>query len=153
MRNKRARQNRIIKIIQEKELGSQEKLLSELLRKGEKVTQTTLSRDLREIGVIKIPLEGGLYRYKINPEDSPSIDLRFEFSHFVTRIDSAKNLVVIHTEPGGAQGVARAIDRANLKNVLGTLAGDDTVLVVINKTSNTSKVIKYFENALKGVTK
>ncbi len=153
MKEKRSRQNKIITIIQEKELGSQEELIGELLKMGEKVTQATLSRDLREIGIIKVPIEGGLYRYKLNPEESTSIDIRFEFLHFVTGIIYAQNLIVIHTEPGSAQGVARAIDRADLSLVLGTVAGDDTIFVAINKVSNTPKMVKYFEDVLKGEKK
>ncbi len=110
--------------------------LAELLKeKGILVTQPTLSRDLEELGVIKVRLpnvEGQAYVLPELPKDRilPLDHLRRVLSEWVVEINFSANLVVVRTPPGSAHVVASALDRSNLANAIGTVAGDDTVLVI-----------------------
>ncbi len=113
------------------------------------VTQATLSRDLSEIGVVKIRKGSGYYIYKISSELSGMAHaLRNKFINFVREIKTTGNLVVIKTPPGEAQGVARAIDLAEIKHILGTVAGDDTILVVVEDPQSARVIYKKFQNLL-----
>ena len=124
------RQRRIVQLLRSRAVSSQEELAELLARNGERVTQATLSRDLEELGAIKVR-ENGHVVYRL-PEEPPPGDewLRRMLTEFALDIVSSGNLVVIKTPPGGANAVARALDNAVIKDVIGTVAGDDTILVV-----------------------
>ena len=124
------RQRRIVQLLRSRAVSSQEELAELLARNGERVTQATLSRDLEELGAIKVR-ENGHVVYRL-PEEPPPGDewLRRMLTEFALDVVSSGNLVVIKTPPGGANAVARALDNAVLKDVIGTVAGDDTILVV-----------------------
>jgi len=124
------RQRRIVQLLRGQQVSSQEELAELLARNGEKVTQATLSRDLEELGAIKVR-ENGHVVYRL-PEGPPPGDewLRRMLEEFALEVSSSQNLVVVKTPPGGANAVARALDNAGLKDVIGTVAGDDTILVV-----------------------
>jgi transcriptional regulator of arginine metabolism len=128
------RQHRIRRLIEEQPISNQAQLLQLLEADGVVTTQATVSRDLEEIGAIKIRLPGGTTAYAI-PEyarDRASSDdhLRRLMGEFVVEVGRSGGLVVLRTPPGSAHVVASALDRAALPDVLGTVAGDDTVLVV-----------------------
>ena len=127
------RRNLITKLLARGSFSSQEDLAKALSRAGMETTQTTLSRDLRSLGVIKRPVSGGKTVYELpgpaqetTDEERRLLDLR----HFVNEVSVAQNLVVIRTPPGHAQGVARAVDLGGFSGVMGTIAGDDTVMAV-----------------------
>jgi transcriptional regulator of arginine metabolism len=124
------RQRRIVQLLRKQQISSQDELADLLARNGEHVTQATLSRDLEELGAIKVR-ENGHVVYRL-PEEPPPGDewLRRMLTEFALEVISSGNLVVIKTPPGGANAVARALDNAGLKDVIGTVAGDDTILVV-----------------------
>ena len=124
------RQRRIVQLLRRQQISSQEELADMLARNGEKVTQATLSRDLEELGAVKVR-ENGRVVYRL-PEAPPSGDewLRRMLEEFALEVGSSGNLVVVKTPPGGANAVARALDNAGIKDVIGTVAGDDTILVV-----------------------
>jgi transcriptional regulator of arginine metabolism len=124
------RQRRIVQLLRKQQISSQEDLAELLGRNGERVTQATLSRDLEELGAIKVR-ENGRVVYRL-PEEPPSGDdwLRRMLTEFALEVVSSGNLVVVKTPPGGANAVARALDNAALKDVIGTVAGDDTILCV-----------------------
>ena len=124
------RQRRIVQLLRKQQVSSQEDLAELLGRNGERVTQATLSRDLEELGAIKVR-ENGRVVYRL-PEEPPSGDewLRRMLTEFALEVVSSGNLVVVKTPPGGANAVARALDNAALKDVIGTVAGDDTILCV-----------------------
>jgi transcriptional regulator of arginine metabolism len=124
------RQRRIVQVLRHQRVSSQEELAELLKRNGERVTQATLSRDLEELGAIKVR-ENGRVVYRL-PEEPPAGDdwLRRMLQEFAVEIEPSGNLVVIKTPPGGANAVARALDNAGAKDVIGTVAGDDTILVV-----------------------
>ncbi len=146
---KKVRQQKIKELIQTREISTQEELVSELRKSDISVTQATLSRDLREIGVVKISKGLGDYVYKIADEVSSSErELKNKFLNFVRDIKDTGNLILIKTPPGEAQGVARVIDLAEIEYILGTVAGDDTILVVVDSADNTKKVKKKFQDLL-----
>jgi len=133
-----ARQHLIQEILANKSISSQNELLIELKKKGFEVTQTTLSRDLDDLGAIKTDDNNGQSKYLIPESDPDRINetglarnrLEKLASDLVVGVDHSANLAIIHTPAGAAQFVASIIDHATLKNVIGTIAGDNTVLVI-----------------------
>ncbi len=146
---KKIRQQKIKELIESKEICTQEQLVSELLKNNLPVTQATLSRDLREIGVVKMFKGLDHQVYRIAEEVSGSQrELKNKFLNFVRDIKSTGNLILIKTPPGEAQGVARVIDLAEMEHILGTVAGDDTILVVVDAPANLLGVKKKFNDLL-----
>ena len=133
MKNKRQRLSVISEILHLQIIGSQEELLSILKEKGYEVTQATLSRDLKVLKVAKTPLSNGLYKYTLPLAVKPETMLPQEtktFNGTVLSLDFSGNLAVIKTKPGYANAVAWDIDNRATYEVLGTIAGDDTLLLV-----------------------
>lgn len=135
---KPARQARIAELIAEHVVESQAQLLELLAADGHSITQATLSRDLEEIGAHKARADTGHSRYVV-PQDGPAAPVPAArlgrlVSELLTGIDVAQNMVVLRTPPGAASFLASAIDRAGLGDVVGTIAGDDTILVVVRTT-------------------
>ncbi len=130
--NKSFRQGQILKVIRNKGIYTQDELGRELSRLGIQSTQVTLSRDMRELGLVKTA-EG----YRQLQTESAGPDLATVANEFLLDIRVAQNLVVLRTSPGNANSLAIALDRKNLEEVVGTIAGDDTVLVITtdNKTA------------------
>ena len=128
--SKRTRQQAILEIVRGKRVPSQAVLAQELSRNGFNVTQATLSRDIADLNLMKS--QGSYITLKnAGVADLPQIpDPMGTLRRLVTRVDQANNLVVVKTSPGSAQPVALAIDDGRYEEVLGTVAGDDTVLVV-----------------------
>jgi len=137
-------------LINAQDVENQEQLVEALERHAISVTQATLSRDLREMGVTKIPKGLGRFIYKITTAELPATkkDLKNKFINFVREIKNAGNLILIKTLPGEAQGVARVIDNAKIDNILGTVAGDDTILIVIDKFVNVKRIINTFREVM-----
>jgi len=123
--NKSFRQGQILKVIRRKEIFTQEELARELSSVGIHATQVTLSRDIRELGLVKTP-EG----YRQLPAETGGPDLAATAEEYLQDIRVAQNLVVLRTSPGTANSLAIALDREELEEVVGTVAGDDTVLVI-----------------------
>jgi transcriptional regulator of arginine metabolism len=132
------RQHRILRILEEQPVSSQAQLVQLLEAEGVVATQATVSRDLEELGAVKVRIPGGTMAYAIpdyTRERSSSDDhLKRLMGDFVVEVSHSANLVVLRTPPGSAHVVASALDRASLTHVLGTIAGDDTVLVVCNES-------------------
>jgi transcriptional regulator of arginine metabolism len=122
---KRYRQGQILKLIRTRSISTQEELASALRASGVEATQVTLSRDIHEMGLVKTP-EG--YRL-LPPQDRPD-DLASIAAEFVRDVRLAQNQIVLRTAPGHASLVGVALDSADWPEVVGTLAGDDTVLVI-----------------------
>jgi len=124
----------ILAIIKEKPVRTQEELGEALKDWGVEVTQATLSRDIKELGLIKIPTPEGYYRYALSGDKIfPEVFKRAErmFADTVLSIDFTENLIVIKTTSGTAQGVAAVLDELEWKEIVGTIAGDDSILVVV----------------------
>lgn len=129
---KRERHAAILELIASRKVRSQEELRRLLGKRGFRVTQATLSRDLRELRVVKVPHAAGETYYAAPSEtEIPALD-RLLPQLFVS-LDGVQNLLVVKTLAGGAQAVAEAIDWEEWAEVLGTLAGDDTILVVLRR--------------------
>ncbi|MCB1018540.1 MAG: ArgR family transcriptional regulator [Bryobacterales bacterium] len=122
--SKAARQSLLLRIVRERSPRTQEEVASLLASRGVEVSQVTLSRDLRELGVVKAP-EG--YREPQATPRPPEEALLRTLREFVTAVETAQNLVVVKTNPGGAAAVALGLDRAGWKEIVGTVAGDDTI--------------------------
>ena len=149
---KEQRQGLLREIIGQQGVGGQHHVQMELARRGVDVTQATISRDLQEMGYVKGRTENGAYRYELY--DKPSEDslrkrLRIMFRDFVTDVRSTQNLVLVRTSPGNANGVASLIDGLRNADILGTVAGDDTILVVVDTAANRRKVELSFRKLMK----
>ncbi len=129
--NKNFRQGQILKIIRNKEIYTQDELARELSQLGIQTTQVTLSRDVRELALVKTP-EG----YRQLPSETGGPQLVDVANEYLLDIRVAQNLVVLRTSPGNANSLAIAIDREELPVVVGTVAGDDTVLVITPDNQN-----------------
>ena len=135
---KTQRQAKIMEIIYNKNVETQEQLLAELQAAGFHSTQATISRDIKELRIIKELTSFGTYRYCISANEVSSTfsgKLNAIFRECITSFDYAQNILVIHTLPGLASAAASAIDAMSLSVVLGTLAGDDTVFIVMRDSN------------------
>jgi transcriptional regulator of arginine metabolism len=133
---KAERQRLIASVVSRKRVGTQHELLDALAATGCRVTQATISRDIRELGLEKRHDALGRPRYELRPEhgrrrSDPHEALSAVLAQFGRAATSAQNIVVVQSELGTAPAIARALDRAAHPRVIGTLAGDDTVLVIV----------------------
>jgi transcriptional regulator of arginine metabolism len=138
--DRKRRQEAILSAIRQKTIRNQNELLDALTKAGMAMTQSTLSRELKALGIAKAPDGRGGYRYVAGAASAegplaPVIA-------FVTSFESARNLVVVKTPPGNAMGVARAIDEAEWTEVMGTIAGDDTILLICRSDADAQAVEK-----------
>ena len=131
---KSKRQAKIMEIISNRNVETQEQLLALLQEEGFRGTQATISRDIKELRIVKELTNLGTYRYSLpNNEVSNSFSARLNtiFRECVTGFDYAQNIIVIRTLPGLASAAASAIDSMNMGMIVGSLAGDDTVMIVM----------------------
>ena len=136
---KAQRQAKIMEIISTSNVETQEQLLAALQDAGFNSTQATISRDIKELRIVKELTSFGTYRYTTAAREVPasfSGRLNTIFRECVTSFDYAQNIIVIHTLPGLANAAASALDAMNISVILGTLAGDDTVMVVMRDTNS-----------------
>ena len=129
--SKRARQTEILAAVREHRPGSQEALREILSGKGIEVTQATLSRDIRELRLVKVPGSDGTSHYSVPDEWESTPALDSLLPTLFLSVDGVDNLLVVRTLKGAAQTVAAGIDGDDWPEVLGTLAGDDTILIVL----------------------
>ena len=125
------RQKKILEIITHYHIETQDDLIERLLMEGFSVTQATVSRDIRELQLNKVMTGKGSYRYVAPKKEEMVAGMKINAAlvDSIINVDYAQNLVVVHTLPGLAQAVAAGIDNLNLAEVLGSVAGDDTILV------------------------
>jgi transcriptional regulator of arginine metabolism len=140
------RQHRIAKLLAEQAVTSQAHLVELLAADGVQATQATVSRDLEDLGAIKVRVAGGETVYAI-PElpaeqRAPEDHLRRVFGDWVVEVAHSGNLVVLRTPPGSAHVVGSALDRSGLPEVLGTVAGDDTLIVVVQEDAGGAAVAR-----------
>ena len=136
---KSQRQAKIMEIISTTNVETQEQLLQLLQEAGFNSTQATISRDIKELRIVKELTSFGTYRYATTAKEMTgtfSARLNTIFRECVTGFDYAQNIIVIHTLPGLANAAASALDAMNMSVVLGTIAGDDTVFVVMRDTNS-----------------
>lgn len=129
-----SRQNRfdaIKQAIEAKDIATQEELIAELEKRGYDVTQATVSRDISDLGLLKVRISGAGAPAGRQVYSLPEIErLRSLLNEFILKIDKTENMIVLKTHPGTAQAVAAAIDAVKWPDVLGTVGGDDTILVI-----------------------
>lgn len=144
--SKTQRQRRIARLLSESAVSSQIQLVDMLASDGMVATQATISRDLDELGAVKVRVAGGETVYAIpelpHAQVAPSDHLRRVLGDWVAEVAWSANLVVLRTPPGSAHVVGSAIDRGGLDGVLGTVAGDDTVLVVASEHAGGERVAR-----------
>ena len=138
------RQHRIERMLEDQAVSSQAQLVELLASDGVVATQATVSRDLEELGAVKVRIPGGTMAYAI-PEHAkeraaPDEHLRRVMGEFVVEVAHSGNLAVLRTPPGSAHVVASAIDRSGLPDVLGSVAGDDTLILVCAEQVGGAKV-------------
>ena len=139
---KNDRQNQILAIISEEIIETQEQLLDRLQQRGISSTQATISRDIKQLHLIKEPAGQGRYRYAVSAHKTKlnfAEKLQTIFRESILSVDFAQNLVVIRTMPGLANGAASAIDGMEVGFVVGTLAGDDTVLLIMRDNESAAE--------------
>ncbi|XVJ59169.1 MAG: arginine repressor [Tepidisphaera sp.] len=150
---KARRQEVIRRVIAGSSVVSQEALVAELLARGEDVTQATVSRDLRELGVLKGP-EGyrlpGPSAAQAAPRDTS--ELARAVRDFLLEAEAAGTIVVLRTGAGQASALALRIDRAGWRDIVGTVAGDDTVFAATRSAAEARRVVEVFERMKRGVT-
>jgi transcriptional regulator of arginine metabolism len=140
MAERSRRQEIILEVIARKLVRTQQDLLKELRRRGIELTQATLSRELKSLGVSKGPDGRGGYRYVAGAPASGLSGQLPAVATFVRSVERSNNLLVVKTPPGNAQGVARGIDQAEWSEVLGTIAGDDTILLICRNQPQATRV-------------
>lgn len=132
---KTQRQYLVARLIETSPVANQAALVDLLAAEGVTATQATVSRDLEDLGAIKVRLPGGDTAYAIpalpKQQQAPEDHLRRVFGDWVVEVAHSDNIVVIRTPPGSAHVVASALDRSGLRGVLGTVAGDDTIFIVV----------------------
>jgi transcriptional regulator of arginine metabolism len=134
---KNDRQGMILEIISEENIETQEQLLERLQARGISSTQATISRDIKQMHLIKEPMGQGVYKYAVSGNRAKlnfAEKLRTIFRESITSIDSAQNIVVVKTMPGLASAACAALDGMSFSFMLGSLAGDDTAMIVMRDT-------------------
>jgi len=151
---KTQRQHRIAALLERNSVTSQAQVVDLLAADGVVATQATVSRDLDDLGAVKVRVPGGETVYAIPelPKDrlAPEDHLRRVLGDWVADVAHSGNIVVVRTPPGSAHVVASAIDRAGLEEIIGTVAGDDTVILVASERSGGAKVARRL-SALAGI--
>lgn len=126
---KRRRQSKILSLVQSRPVSSQAVLAQQLLAEGIEVTQATLSRDLHELNLVKT-VEGYKLPGQLLPNSGSSQQQQQTIAQFMTEAEAAGNMVVVKTNPGNAPPVARSLDNIGWNEIIGTVAGDDTIIIV-----------------------
>jgi transcriptional regulator of arginine metabolism len=140
MYSKTHRQNRIKELLKEKIFYNQEELVNTLSNEGIEVTQATLSRDFQELGVVRTSAAEGS-RYTLNVEEAGN-QIRKLISFEILSVEFNEMVIIVRTLAGRAQGVAHYIDKLNSKLILGTIAGDDTIMIVPSSTKNITDIVQ-----------
>jgi transcriptional regulator of arginine metabolism len=148
MPSKRDRQAVILELIESRPVASQEDLRRLLRQRGWDVTQSTLSRDVHELRLARVPTGDGVqYARADSPasgeEGRPSLESLLP--QLVTSVDGVSELLVVRTSPGSAQTVAKALDTSRLADVIGTIAGDDTILIIGRDSRRAAALVKRLE--------
>ncbi|MBQ4264204.1 MAG: arginine repressor [Clostridia bacterium] len=148
---KAKRQALIREIVEAQSIQTQEELAEALRTHGMMVTQATVSRDIREMHLLKVLAEDGSYRYATMEKNESGVSDRLirMLSDSVVEMNCANNLIVIRTLPGSAHVAAEAIDSLKWPEVLGTIAGDNTILVIVRSNEEVEAVVRRFRSIVK----
>ena len=148
---KSARHSLILEIREDKDIETQEELAEDLKRRGRKVTQATISRDIKELRLIKVLTPEGRYRYATVEKAEADMQERFiqMFANCVLSVATAGNLVVIKTISGSASAAAEAIDSMKFPEVVGSIAGDNTIFIAVHEARAVPEVVRKFQKMMK----
>lgn len=140
---KRERQNRILELIESRDIETQEELVEILREEGFNVTQATVSRDINELQLSKIPCGNG--KRKFAPQTAGDVHLNNKYIRVLRdgflSMDNAQNILVVKTVSGMAMAVAASLDALHMKEVVGSIAGDDTIMMAIRTTDEVKRVM------------
>ncbi|MCL1795721.1 MAG: arginine repressor [Clostridia bacterium] len=141
----------ILEIVENQSIETQEELASVLGKRGFDVTQATVSRDIKELRLLKVLTDQGAYRYAVAEKAEQGLNERLKrvFMESVLSIDYAMNQIVIKTLPGGAHTAAELVDTMRWKEVLGTLAGDNTILVIVRDVVSAPGIVERFRGMMR----
>lgn len=158
MKNKNSRLDSIKIIVSTKEICSQEELLQELIKEGYNMTQATLSRDLKQLKMAKAASPSGKYiyvlpnntLYKRISESHPIVAGQPIYNGFIS-LQFSNNIAVIRTRPGYASSIAYDIDNADLTEIIGTIAGDDTIMMILHEGVTRTEVVKSLRHVIPNI--
>jgi transcriptional regulator of arginine metabolism len=148
---KRIRQEKMLELISKYEIDTQDELIERLRESGFEVTQATVSRDIRELKISKMTTGKGAYRYGLPKQSVPASNMKFSSALIdaLISVDYACNIVVLKTHAGLANALAVGLDSMHLENILGCVAGDDTILLVSRSEEAACKIADYFRDMVK----
>ena len=144
------RHEAIIDLVNNQDINTQEELMENLQKQGFKVTQATVSRDIKELRIFKALGKDGKYRYSTGGRNALDKTSGFEslFASSVEEVASAENIVVIKTMTGMAQAVCMSLDNIDFENIVGTIAGDDTIFVLCRNLKATEEMLNKFRKLI-----
>lgn len=144
------RHEAIIDLVNNQDINTQEELMENLQKQGFKVTQAAVSRDIKELRIFKALGKDGKYRYSTGGRNALDKTSGFEslFASSVEEVDSAENIVVIKTMTGMAQAVCMSLDNIDFENIVGTIAGDDTIFVLCRNLKATEEMLNKFRKLI-----
>lgn len=148
---KNSRQNMILEIITQENIETQEQLLARLQERGITSTQATISRDIKQMHLVKEPVGHGVYKYAVSGNRTKlnfAEKLRTIFRESITGVDYAQNIVVLRTMPGLASAACSALDNMNYSMLVGTLAGDDTAFLLMRDTESAAEFCEEIKEML-----
>lgn len=150
-----SRQNKIIELISTREIDTQENLANLLRADGFIVTQATVSRDIKELQLVKVLTASGKYKYAVNSHKDAPASERFSriFKETISSFNSSGNIIVVKTLSGCAAAAAEAIDNCNIPGVIGSIAGDNTIFLLADSEDNVANIIDQFRELLNTRTK
>jgi transcriptional regulator of arginine metabolism len=150
-----SRQNKILELIKNNEIETQDKLASMLRDEGFEVTQATISRDIKELQLIKVLTGSGKYKYAVSKRSDAPISDRFVkiFRETIISCKSSHNMILIKTLSGCGGAAGEAVDNIGLSHIVGTVAGDNTMLVVVDEEENVPEIMELFDRMLRSRNK
>ena len=151
MPSKEYRQRLIEELVENEFISTQAEIAEHLAKRGIKVTQATISRDVNELRLVRLPAGNGQHRYRSTPlaaQEDVLGELAQRFRLFVRHLDRGDNLLVIDTDEGHAAGIAYVIDKLDRDEVVGTLAGQNTILVICRGSDEALRMMEEFEDLL-----
>jgi len=151
MPSKEYRQRLIEELVESEFISTQAEIAEHLAQRGIKVTQATISRDVNELRLVRLPAGSGQHRYRSTPlaaQEDVKGELGQRFKLFVRDLDRGENIIVITTDEGHASGIAYVIDKLDRDEIVGTIAGQNTILVVARSSDQAEVILQEFEELL-----
>jgi transcriptional regulator of arginine metabolism len=148
MPSKEYRQRLIAELVEDEFISTQAEIAEHLARRGIKVTQATISRDVNELRLVRLPAGNGQHRYRSTPltaQEDVLGELSQRFRLFVRDIDRGENILVLTTDEGHASGIAYVLDKLDRDEIVGTLAGQNTIFVIARSNAQAQTLIDEFE--------